>query len=136
VEDQTSGPDPSPAATRGRVRATPTLGGEWSLDEPLALGPRGLEDVLVRRERTALTCDGLRFDFLVDASERSEAGQIREVRLRLREEAAGAIDLEVVVRPRIQAVTIEKLGPLDLPTLRAAARKLLRSAAAQVAARR
>jgi len=127
----------------------------WTVDETLDLRGRDLEGALVRRERTTLRCAGLPFEFTLRVDERTEAGLVVQFRLRLeerrhgegaaettdggiagvREGAPTPIAVELVVRPVIPAVSLEKLGPWERTAVRQAARKLLLTAAEQVAER-
>jgi hypothetical protein len=112
----------------------------WTADEPLELRGRDLEGVLVRRERTRLSCAGVPFEFTLGVEERTESGLVVQYRLALREraetaETAEPIAVELVVRPVIPAASLEKLGPWERTAVRQAARKLLLAAAEQVAAR-
>ena len=111
----------------------------WSSDEPLDLRGRDLEGALVRRERTRLRCDGVAFDFRVAADELTDTGLVRQFRLSVCEASGAAtaqpIAAELVVRPVIPAVSVEKLGPWERTALRQAARKLLLRVADEVSAR-
>jgi len=136
---------------------------EWIAVEPDDFEGREPACVLLEHERTSLRYGDATFEFSVDTGERSDSGLIRQIRLSLREtgalvaqghagavgdrepagdavpagavEAAWPIAFEIVARPRILVASLDKLGPLDLPALRQAVRRLLQTAAAQVAAR-